>query len=517
VLRHQRAAATLHRMLDEDLLQVSALRLASLVQCGAVRASDVLATHISRIEQANPRINALVAARFDAAFNEAAAIDSLPEEARRELPLAGVPFTAKEMVAAEGMPATYGCGNRRQLRATADATVIARVRAAGGVLLGVSNVPEWGMWYETYNHVYGRTNNPWDTRRTAGGSSGGEAALVAAGCCALGIGTDIGGSIRMPAAFCGVFGHKPSGGLVPLTGIHPVHRDEDAALLPVGARGVARRRAPYLAAGPLTRSARDLYAVLRIMAGDDGIDPNVEAVTLADPAKVDWSGRRVVLLAGPTMKLARAADRAMQRASVRAADILVQRGAVLVEAPAALFELAGDIWFSALQEAGGPPFSQLLGAGRDVRMIRELVRAAAGRSVYSWPALFFVIGELIGQRGAHAMRRARSEAMRVRTKFDELLGDDGVFIMPVHPRAAPRHNAPVLRPFDFLYTGIFNALRVPATAVPFGFDDDGLPLSVQIAARHGRDDLTLAAACALEDAMPAWQPAPLAAHLRAAS
>jgi fatty acid amide hydrolase 2 len=517
MLRQQRTPATLPRMLGEDLLQIPALGVAALVQRGAVTAAEVLGAHVARIDSANPAINALVADRFEAARGEAAAIDGLPAAARAALPLAGVPFTAKEMVAAAGMPATYGCGNRSHLRATADATVVARVRAAGGILLGVSNVPEWGMWYETYNDLYGRTNNPWDVRRTAGGSSGGEAALVASGASAFGIGTDIGGSIRMPAAFCGVYGHKPSGGLVPLTGIHPVHRDEDAALLPAAAGGVARRVTPYLAAGPLARSARDLCALLRIMAGDDGVDPNIAPITFADPAAVDWRGRRVVLLAAPRMKLARSADSAVQHAARRAAEMLVARGGSLVEAPDSLFRRAGDIWFSGLQEAGGPRFSHLLGGDRHVRAVRELLRAMAGRSRYSWPALFFVIGELIGQRGAGAMRRARAEAARVAARFDELLGDGGVLIMPVHPRVAPRHNGPVLRPFDFLYTGIFNALRVPATSVPFGHDARGLPLAVQVVARHGRDDLTLAAACALEDALPAWRPARPATDVRAAS
>jgi fatty acid amide hydrolase 2 len=270
-------------------------------------------------------------------------------------------------------------------------------------------------------------------------------------------------------------------------------------------------RSPYLVAGPFARSARDLAALLRVMAGADGIDCNVEPVTLHATDDVDWSGRRVVLLPAPRIALAARATAELQRAVREAGGLLAGRGARLVDAPADLFLRAGDIWFSALQEAGGPAFAELLGAGRRVGAVREVALAALGRSAYSWPALFFLLGEAIGQRGASGMRRARAEAARVAGAFADLLGPDGILIMPVHPRPAPRHNGPVLRPFDFLYTAIFNALRVPATCVPFGAGASGLPLAVQIAARAGSDHLTLAAAAVLEDALPAWRPARAAA------
>jgi fatty acid amide hydrolase 2 len=494
-------------MPDASYLQVSALELAQRVRTGALSAADLVELHIQRTRAVNPAINALVADRFDAALGEARAIDALPSAARAALPLAGVPFSVKEMVSAEGMPATFGCRNRSGLRARRDATVVARLRAAGAILLGVTNIPEWGMWYETYNHVYGRTNNPHDRARTAGGSSGGEAALVAAGGAVFGVGTDIGGSIRMPAAFCGVYGHKPGSGLLPLTGIHPVYADPADAPLPYEPAGPLRARSPWLAVGPFARSARDLPLLLSIMAGDDGVDPNMDVHLLHDAAQVRWAGRRVVLLPRPLLRTAARATPDVADAVLRAGRMLEERGARVVEAPPSLLRRAGDIWFSALQEAGGPRFATLLGAGRPVSAVREVVRAAVGRSDYSWPALFFVLGEIIGHRSARAMSRSRAEAARVAAEFDSLVGDGGVLIMPVHPRVAPRHHGPVLRPFDFLYTGIFNALRVPATSVPFGFDAGGMPLAVQVAARRGCDHVAMAAAMALEDSLAPWQPA----------
>jgi fatty acid amide hydrolase 2 len=486
-------------MRDVTLLQISARCIADRVRRREIAAVEVVDAHIRRIEEVNPRINALVADRFAAARREAQAVDAMPAAAVAALSLPGVPFTVKEMIAAEGMPLTFGCRNRADRRATADATVVARLRAAGAILLGVTNVPEWGMWYETYNDVYGRTSNPYDVRRTAGGSSGGEAALVGAGGAAFGVGADIGGSIPMPAAFCGVYGHKPSAGLLPLTGQHPVYADvPDDELL---------KTSPYLVTGPLARTAGDLALLVRIMAGPDGIDPNAEPLPLHDAARVDWRGRRVLLLPAPRIRLAGAASPVLRAAVLAAGRTLEARGAVVDEVPADLFRRAGDIWFAALQSVGGPSFAELVGGGTRIRVVRELAARLAGRSQYSWTALFFLLGEALGRRGARGMRSAQAEARRVAAEFERLVGDDGVLIMPVHPRPAPRHNAPVLRPFDFLYTAIFNALRMPATSVPAGFDERGLPLAVQIAAARGRDHLTLAAALALEETLGPWLPA----------
>ncbi|HSJ24695.1 MAG TPA: amidase [Longimicrobiales bacterium] len=486
-------------------LQLSARCLAEGIRTGELEAERVVGDHIRRVQQLNPGVNALVADRFEMAMAEARAVDGLTERDRTDRPLLGVPFSVKEMIAVEGMPATFGCGNRRHRRASADATVVGRLRAAGAIVLGVTNVPEWGMWYETYNHVYGRTNNPWDPGRTAGGSSGGEAALVGMGGSAFGVGTDIGGSIRMPAAFCGVYGHRPSGGLLPLTGIYPVYSDPTDSPIP----GVpATRRAPSLAVGPLARAARDLPLLLQVMAGPDGVDPNAASMVLRDADTVSWSGRTVVLLPEPDIRLAAGAASSVAAAVQSAGAALSGLGANVVEAPAGLFRRAADAWFSALQAEGGPGFSELLGGGRQVSPIRETLRALAGRSEYSWPALFFALGEVLGKRGTRRMRSAQEETVRMAARFRDLTGDDGILIMPVHPRPAPRHNAPVLRPFDFLYTAVFNTLRAPATSVPYGFDEHGLPLAVQVAAPHGRDDLSLAAAITLEATLPAWRPAP---------
>lgn len=485
-------------MSSDELMQIPARRLALLVRRGVVTPVEAVEVHIRRIEAVNPRLNALVADRFDAARAEARALVSNPPGAPR--PLLGVPFTVKEMIAVDGMPLTFGCRARRERRALADATVVARLRAAGAIPLGVTNVPEWGMWLESYNALYGRTNNPWDAGRTPGGSSGGEGALVGAGGSVFGIGSDIGGSIRIPAAFCGTYGHKPSSGLLPLTGQFPIYADRpDAAL---------QWNAPYQVTGPLTRSAGDLSLLLRVMAGPDGIDPNAAVMSFGDPAAVRWEGRRVALLEAPRIARARSVSAELRRAVQQAGHCLEARGAAVIEAPADLLSRAGDIWFAALQSTGGPSFSELLGGSRRLRLVPELMATLVGRGRYSWPALLFCIGEAIGRKGEAALRLAVEEGHRLSRQFADLLGDDGLLIAPVYPRPAPRHNEPVLFAFDFLYTAPFNALRVPVSVAPMGLGRRGLPLAVQIAAVRGRDDLTIAGAMALEEDNGPWQPAP---------
>jgi fatty acid amide hydrolase 2 len=482
----------------DGLFSASALDLAARVRRGELSPVELVAAHIRRAEAVNPCIGGMVAARFEEALAEARAAE---RTAAGGGPLHGVPFTAKELIAVAGMPQTFGSATRRGRTATHDATVIRRLRAAGAILLGVSNMPEWGMWFESYNSVYGRTNNPWDLRRTPGGSSGGEGALVGAGAAPFGIGSDIGGSVRIPAAFCGTFGHKPSHGLLPLTGHYPVCVEGPEADRP--------KAAPNLVIGPLTRSAADLMPLLRIMAGPDDIDPNARPLTLRDPAAVEWRGRRVVLLPDPRIRQARRASAPVRDAVAAGGHVLQQLGADVAEAPRDLLRRAADIWFAALQATGGPSFAEVLGGGEAVRLAPELATALLGRGRYSWPALFFCIGERYGRRGERALRRALDERARLALELQRLMGDDGVFLAPVHPRPATRHNEPVLFPIDFAYTAVFNALRLPATAVPAGFDARGLPLAVQVVAAHGRDDLCIAAALALEAASPPWRPAPL--------
>ncbi|HET9983745.1 MAG TPA: amidase [Longimicrobiales bacterium] len=455
--------------------------------------------HIRRIQAVNPVLNAVVAERFDAARREAQDAERrLRDDPETPGALLGVPFTVKEMVDVEGMPDTFGSRGRAGRTAGQDATAVRRLRAAGAIPLGVTNVPEWGFWFETTNLVYGRTSNPYDPSRTPGGSSGGEAAIIAAGGSPFGLGSDIGGSVRIPAAFCGIYGHKPTHGLVPLTGHYPVYES--------GPDTHAPRDNPYVVLGPLARSARDLMPLLRLVAGPDGVDPNAEEIPLGDPRRVAWKGRRVLVLDDPRITLAARATSEVKQAVWSAARALEALGAGVELLPDAFFRAGAEVWFAALLQLEGPPLRQIVGIGGRLALGAEFARSAAGRARYSFPTLMFLLGEALGGMPALRSRSLLAEGRRLADRLADRLGGDGVLLMPPHPRTAPTHNAPLLRPFDFAFTGVLNVLRIPVTVAPVGRDAHGLPLAVQVASRRGNDHVTIAAAQALETALGGWRP-----------
>ena len=232
--------------------QWSAVEMAERVAASEVSAAELVDDHIERIERTHSQINAVVQPRFDQARAEAAAADEAVAEGRPLGPLHGVPITVKDQFDVAGMPTTYGVSRLRDNVATTDDPMVAALRGAGAIVLGKTNVPQTLGTIETDNAIYGRTNNPWDISRTSGGSSGGEAAAIAAGASALGLGGDFGGSIRIPAAWCGIFGLKPTARRL-LSSPPPVQTAE-------GVEGIVAQP------GPLARHARDVALAFRVLA-----------------------------------------------------------------------------------------------------------------------------------------------------------------------------------------------------------------------------------------------------------
>ncbi|RME20608.1 MAG: amidase [Deltaproteobacteria bacterium] len=472
------------------MLTASATTLAAEIRAGRLSPVDVVDAHIARIEQVDPLLNAMVARRFEQARAEALAArerlvgadpDDLP-------PFLGVPCTIKEFFRVAGMPRTAGLVARKGRVEQEDATAVARLRAAGFIVLGVSNVPEGGLWMETTNLVYGRTNNPWDLSRTPGGSSGGEAALIAAGASPVGLGSDIGGSIRIPAAMCGTIGHKPSGGLVPNSGQFPEHLDDTLQ---------------YLSTGPLCRTTRDLSALLEILAGPDGIDPHCRPMPLRDPATVDLHHLHVVTLEDIGLPVSGEMRLGLQRAAAALAD----RGATVQSARLDRMRRAMEIWSAMLAEASSHPYSEILGEGRRIHVLGELARHAFGRPRHSWEALLVTLGEVLTGFVPAVSRHFVEEGRALRQQLDELLAGDTVLLHPPYTRPAPRHRGAWTTPFHAGCTAIFNVMQSAVTVVPTGFDSRGLPVAVQVVGRQGADGLTIAAARAIEDALGGWQKA----------
>jgi fatty acid amide hydrolase 2 len=472
-----------------ELLDASVMTIARWIRAREVSVAEVLEAHIDRIAAVNPALNAVIAQRFDRARREAAAAQArvMANSERDALPpLLGVPYTAKEYIMAEGMPLSAGIWSRRDVRADRDAETVKRLAAAGAILVGITNVPEGGLWLETYNDVYGRTVNPWDPRHTAGGSSGGEGAIVAAGGVPFGLGADVGGSIRIPAAFCGCVGHKPTGRLVPNTGFWPQAHGELSA---------------YLVCGPLGRRVEDMMPILRVLAGPDGVDPVARPMTLGDPDAVDL--REVTVYPVESNGSTRVAE--VSRNAVRdTATALRDRGATIGTLDNKRMKRAFLIWSAMMASAGGPAYAEILGNGTAISPMRELAKLAVGRSRHTLPAVVLVGLERVAARMPGQVDKAVADGHALRAELEAVLGPNGVILHPPYSRPAPRHFAPMLTPFDFVCTGLFNVLEMPATVVPVGFAD-GLPLAVQVIACRGNDHVTLAVAAELERAFGGWR------------
>ncbi len=476
------------------ILSSSATALARAIRQREVTSREVVDVHIARIERVNGAIHAMVRDRFADARREADNADARIRDGGTDdlPPLHGVPITIKEAIACEGMPNTSGLWTRRDLVAERDGTAVRRLKEAGGIVLGVSNVSELCMWMESSNKVWGRTNNAYDADRTAGGSSGGEGALVGAGCSPLGLGSDVGGSIRMPAFFNGVFGHKPTGGLVPNTGHYPPATNE------------LQR---YVTTGPITRRAEDLLPALRILAGPDGIEERCITPRLpAEDAKVDLRMRTAFVVRGNGIF---EVERPMLDALDRAARALEAAGMRVEERRVPSMTRAVEIWSAMLHEGGNVSFRELMGAGAsEFAPLRELARLPLGRSNYTLPGVLLCFVEHVPHLMPARTKKMAALGVELRKELESIVGPDGVLLHPSYPTVAPKHHRAMLVPFKWIYTGIFNVLEMPVTQVPLGLDARKVPLGVQVAASNGNDHLTIAVAEELERAMGGWVPPP---------
>lgn len=472
-------------------LTASAVDMARALRAGEISSLELVDLHIARIANVNSALNAVVVERFEEARREARAADATLAAggAEGELPpLLGVPCSIKECFALRGMPQSAGLVARKDFRPDQDATTVARIREAGAIPLGVTNTSELCMWMESSNRLYGRTSNPYDPTRIVGGSSGGEGAIVGAGGTPFGLGSDIGGSIRMPAFFNGVFGHKPSGGLVPGTGQYPMAENE------------ARR---FLATGPLTRTARDLMPILEILAGPDGADTSAEAMELGDPDTVSFEGMRVLSVDGNGL---RNVSSDLRDAQSSAAKALAARGAVVTQDRIPAFKRSLDLWSKLMSAAEDTSFASRLGQGEPIAIGWEHVKWLLGRSDHTFPAIGLANIERLPLVQSGDAAGLFAEVRALRDEIADRIGPDGVLLYPPYTRTAPRHGRPLLTPIDWVYTAIFNVLELPVTQVPLGLDSQGLPLGVQVAGCHGQDHVTIATAIALEEDRGGWVP-----------
>jgi len=439
------ASAFLDFCAVEEICLRGAVGIAELIQARVVSSVEVVEAFLERIEAVNPLLNAVVVVAGERALAEARGADASLARGLPLGPLHGVPFTAKDVFDSAGVETSAGIPGRVGVVPTADAVAIARMRRAGAILIGKTNVPPGGSGGVTDNPVHGRTNNPYDPGRSPAGSSGGEAAIQAAGGSAVGLGSDSGGSLRVPAHYCGVAALKPTSGRVPNTGAFE------------HAGGLSDTRTQI---GPLSRFVQDLAPVLDLLAGPDGRDAGVVPMPLPDPKAVDLSALRVAFYTDdgstPTTPDTAAAVR-------DAADALAAAGAAVTEArPDGVGSEALDITrrYWAWEELPG---------GETVRLLAD------------WD--------------------------RYRTRMLVFMQSFDLIVCPTSPGPANLHGERNETMFD--YTLPFSLTGQPCVVVPSGRSREGLPIGVQIVAEAWREDAAIAAAGSIETTLGGWRRPPI--------
>jgi fatty acid amide hydrolase len=343
-----------------ELCRLSATEMARLVAAGQVSSQELVAAHIARIESVNPALNALVIPLFDQARRQAAAADSARQRGEALGPLHGVPVTIKECFHVAGTPSSEGIGRFTAEVIAHDGPLVARLRGAGAIVLGKTNLPQLMLQHETNNPVYGRTNNPWNLERSPGGSSGGEAALVAAGGSPLGLANDLGGSIRFPAHSCGLCGLKPTSQRLTNAGTRAnLHGME--AVIPQP--------------GPLARSVADVALGLRVLMSSDPaeIDRQIVPMPLGDPAAVRIDRLRVGIWTDDGFF---GVAPALERAVHQAAEVLRGAGARVEAFVPPLMERTAEVFIGLIGADGAADAARLLGPSSRDKLLNRLLKIA---------------------------------------------------------------------------------------------------------------------------------------------
>jgi amidase len=450
----------------------SAVRWLAELDAGTLSSRELAEHYLERLGEVDGRLHAVIACDAEAVLEAADAADRARSRGERR-PLLGLPVTLKDSIDATGLPCTGGSLARADYRPTADATVTARLRAAGAIVLAKTNLPEYSSAYETDNLVHGRTDHPLDPRRTPGGSSGGEGALAGADATPLGIGTDGGGSLRVPAHYCGALGLRPTVGRVPDTGTWPSTR--------------ASGYMDLFCVGPIARFAEDLALVLPVISGPDGIDPFAVPAPLGDHRDIALSGLRVGLFADdPRLSVTCGTLAALNRAAQRLAEL----GVRVEEVSGPWQEDPTELFFACVAADGGAQLRSDLApaAGRHHPLMVDLLTAVSGVRVSAedWFAT---------QRRVFALRAA---VRRLAARVDVLLCPVVAGPAPLHgepPGGLPKERYGEFRAFDYVHLLALGGL--PAASVPAGWED-GLPVGVQVAAAPYREDVVLAVAATLE-------------------
>jgi aspartyl-tRNA(Asn)/glutamyl-tRNA(Gln) amidotransferase subunit A len=468
--------------MSEEICYADATELAGRIRSKALSPVEVMTAFLDRIEAINPRVNAVVSVADDAIER---ARQAEPAVVRGDAlgPLHGVPFTIKDCIDTEGVRTTRGSKLFEDRVPERDAPVVSRLKGAGGILIGKTNMPEFALWWETGNAVFGRTENPWKVGRTAGGSSGGEAAAIAAGLSPLGVGSDVGGSIRQPASFCGIVGLKATHGRLPLTGHWP------ETLL------------RYMHVGPMARSVRDIELGLSLMSGSDGLDHYADALPPYTGSALDTSL--------PRLRLGWCADGPFAPVAREVRGVVSEAASVFEELGCDVESVSLDTWEEldpqemtmVIYAAEGSHYLKPIVAGKEEQLTQPMRRRL------DWPAPAF--SDYLD--ALNKVELLRQDMARLFSRYDLLLCPTSPIPANPHDTISLETGTAVYPPSTVTVDGQTvhgrNALRAtipadftgsPAISVPFAWSQDGLPIGVQLIGPHLAEDVLLQAASALE-------------------
>jgi amidase len=488
---------------DRPLAFAPAVDLLAMLRAKEVSARELLDLYLARIADHEPALGAVVTVDAERAMAAAGAADEA-RAAGDDRPLLGLPMTIKDCLETAGMPTTAGVKELRDHVPGADADAVARLRAAGAVIVGKTNLPPWASDIQSSNEVFGTTVNPWDQSRSPGGSSGGAAAALAAGLTGLELGSDVGGSIRTPAVWCGLFGHRPTYGIVPLRGHLP---PRPGGLAPLD----------MFAIGPLGRSAGDVALALDVVAGPAGDDAVAWRLELPPPRHRDLGSFRVAQwLDDPRCPVAAE----VREGLARACEALTAAGARIV--PLAEAAASAGLPAPALETLTGPyqPLLQAaLSAGLPDRFFAQLVTTAETAAPDDDSEMVRIARDATARvRDWHAANEARH---RIRAWWADLFRAVDVVLAPAvltvaiphdHRRIPERRltvDGVERRYWDLLpWAALPSLAYLPATAVPLGPSAEGLPIGAQIIGPHGEDRTTLAFAGHVEAVLGGFTPPP---------
>jgi Asp-tRNA(Asn)/Glu-tRNA(Gln) amidotransferase A subunit family amidase len=468
-----------------DLTFLSAFEMAALVRSRQISPVELAKAHIEQIARLNPKLNAFVHVDDERVLRQVQAAEKAVMSGSAIGPLHGVPVSIKSSIEVAGLRCESGTRLRAAFTPESDAPLVKRLRDAGAIVLGATNTPELLMAWETDNLLYGRTNNPWDLERTAGGSSGGEAAAIAVGMSAGGVGSDGGGSIRVPAHFCGICGLKPTAGRIPSTGHFPASGGPFALI------GVV---------GPMTRTIADLRALFEVMQGPDDQDACSAPVPLRSPGEDEIRKLRI----GYFEDDGRTPVTPETRTAVRIAAEALRRAGFDVEPfrPEGLDE-ARVLWKKFFVKVGGMLIEPMFrGREQDLSpMLRQFLEWSAGEPELNRDSL------LEAWIGRDVLRGKFLAQMR---RYPILLCPAAAIPAFHHGERSWQIDDKTVDYLDaWSYTEWFNLLGNPAVVVPMSHSSENLPIGVQIVGRPWCEEETLAVAAALERERGAWRVPPI--------